>query len=303
MQPSIYRLGYVAMNVANFDECVREAQEVIGLNTVEAGKDRALFTSNQRHAEMILHRAAANEFRAVGLEAYDVAAVDRIAEKAKAAGLKVISTTPSLPVIERSVTFMTSEGHVFEAHTPMPRDQSRRYAGGGIHPRCVDHVNLAASDPAKIAGELRAVLGLKLSDRTTGDEIVWLRAGDNRHHTVGLLKGKTGMHHISWEFAGFSEFRRLGDLLDTMGRRIVWGPGRHGPGDNLFSYYVDAGGFLFECTAEMEIIDDLGFQPRPAVDPGENLSNYRVVNRWGQLPSAEWMGHHNNFAAPQTTTA
>ena len=31
-------------------------------------------------------------------------------------------------------------------------------------------------------------------------------------------------------------------------------------------------------------------------DPGENLSNFKVVNRWGQLPSREWMGHFNACA-------
>jgi len=300
MQPLVYRLGYVALNVADFDNYLEETQKVLGLNAVEVGKDRALLTSNQRHAEMIVHRASANAVRAVGLEAYDAAAVDQIAENAKKFGLKIISTKPSLPVIERSVTFVTSEGHVIEAHTPMPRDRALRYPGGGIHPRCVDHVNLAADNSAKVAEELQKVVGLKLTERTSGDEIVWMRAGDGRHHTVGVLKGASGMHHISWEFAGFSEFRRLGDLLASMDRRIAWGPGRHGPGDNLFSYYVDAGGFMFECTAEMEMINDVGFQPR-TVDPGENLSNYKVVNQWGQLPSMEWVTHHSAFAAPQAS--
>lgn len=301
MQPLVYRLGYVAMNVANFDDCIFDAINVIGLNQVEKTQDRALFTSNTRHAELIIQRSAKNEMRAIGIEAYDAAAVDEIAGRARKAGLRVAAEAPSLPVIEHAVTFVTSEGHVIEAHTPMPKDQQLRYTGGGIHPRCVDHVNLAAADPAKIAEELQDVLGLKLSERTTGQELVWLRAGDGRHHTVGILKGRSGIHHYSWEFASFSDFRRLGDILDSLDRRISWGPGRHGAGDNLFTYYVDAGGFMVECTAEMEVIADTGFQPR-TVDPGENLSNYKVVNRWGQLPSMEWMQHHTDFAAPETAS-
>lgn len=297
MRDLVYRLGYVAMNVANYDECIDDAINVAGFNLVDRNDERALFTCNTRHAEMMLYRAPKNEMRAIGFEAYDEDSVAEVAERVRKAGLKIVTEKPSLPVIDRAVTFLSSEGHVFEVHTPMPRDRALRYVGPGVHPLCVDHVNLAAVDAARLAQELSDTIGLKVSERTTGDELVWLRAGDGRHHTVGILKGRSGIHHYSLEFGDFADFRRLGDNLDTLGRRIVWGPGRHGAGDNLFAYYKDAGGFMVECTSEMEVINDVGFQPR-TVDPGENLSNYRVVNRWGQLPSAEWMEHHTVFAAP-----
>ena len=74
--------------------------------------------------------------------------------------------------------------------------------------------------------------------------------------------------------------------LARLGRK-----GRKGAPDTF-----DAAGFLVENTAEMEIIADPHFQPR-IVDPGENLSNYRVVNRWGQLPSEAWLAHYNPCAA------
>jgi catechol 2,3-dioxygenase len=302
VQPLVYRLGYVALNVADLGSCVDDALHVLGLSLVERSSSRALLTSNTRHAELVLQRADRNEVRCIGLEALTPDAVALVAKNAREAGLTVISEMPSLPRIERSVTFATSEGHVLEVHTPMPRDRQPRYVGPGIHPRCIDHVNLAAADPERITGELQRVLGLRLSERTSGYELVWLRAGDGRHHTVGILKGAVGIHHYSWEFAGFSDFKRLGDALDALDRCIVWGPGRHGAGDNLFSYYVDAAGFMVECTAEMEVIGDPDFQPR-IVDPGENLSNFKVVNRWGALPSKAWMTHHTSFAVPTIATS
>jgi catechol 2,3-dioxygenase len=300
MNALIKRLGYIALNVVDLDACVQDAQNVMGLNLVDRTVDRALLTSNARYAEFVLHRATHNAMRMVGLEAYDAAGVDDAARHARKAGMAIVSETPSLPVMERAVTLVTGEGHVIEVHTPLPRNQPLRHHGPGIHPRCIDHVNLAAVDPERIAAELQAVLGLKMSDRTTGHELVWMRAGDGRHHTVGILKGRSGVHHYSWEFSDFADFRRLGDVLDTLDRRISWGPGRHGVGDNIFTYYVDAGGFMVECTTEMEFINEPDFQPR-VVDPGQNLSNYRVVNRWGQLPSREWMEHHANFATPAHT--
>lgn len=302
MQPLVYRLGYVALNVANLNACIEDSVHVTGLSIVDRSSKRALLTSNARHAELILHQTGNNEVRCIGLEVLEQNAIAAVARKVREAGLRLISDKPSLPAIERSVTFVTSEGHVIEVHTPMVRDQRQRHVGPGIHPRCIDHVNLAAVDPAKIADELQHVLGLRLSERTTGHEVVWLRAADGRHHTVAVLKGRSGIHHHSWEFSGFSDFKRLGDTLDSLDRCIVWGPGRHGAGDNLFSYYVNAGGFLVECSAEMEIISDPDFQPR-IVDPGENLSNAKVVNRWGALPPKEWLMHCNEFAAPALSMA
>jgi len=296
MQPLVQRLGHVALNVSNLERSVRDAIEVAGVAVVEKTATRALLTSNQRHAELVMHQAAKDEIRSVGFETLSAEAVDAVAERVREAGLRILSEKPSLPTIERALTFASSEGHVFEVHSPMALDRPLRHIGPGIHPRCIDHVNLSASDPETLVRELSRTTGLLLSERTTGHELSWLRAGDGRHHTVGVVKGATGIHHYSWEFADFADFKRLGDILETLDRQIVWGPGRHGCGDNLFAYYLDAGGFMVECTAEMEIISDPNFQPR-IVEPGENLSNYKVVNRWGALPSELWLGHHTGFAA------
>jgi catechol 2,3-dioxygenase len=36
----------------------------------------------------------------------------------------------------------------------------------------------------------------------------------------------------------------------------VWGPGRHGPGNNTFSYFVAPFGACIEYTAEVQRVDD-----------------------------------------------
>ncbi|MBX3567887.1 MAG: VOC family protein [Rhizobiaceae bacterium] len=295
MKPLVQRLGYVALNVTDIGTAIDDARTIAGVRLVERQSGRALLTSNQRHAELVLHEGTADEVRAIGLQAHDAAAVDAVRDRVRDAGLPLLSQRPSLDCIERSVTFATSEGHVFEVHTPMPLSQPVRYTGPGIHPRCLDHINLSSRDSEKISRELEAVLGVRQSERTKGHEIIWLRAADNRHHTLATVKGKSGLHHFSWEFASFDDFKRLGDTLDAEGRFLVWGPGRHGAGDNLFAYYIDRSGFLVECIAEMEVIEDENHQVRIA-DPGENLSNPKVVNRWGALPPRIWVEHSMPFA-------
>lgn len=297
MTPLVQRLGYVAVMSTEAEALARDTANIIGAREVGRRDGAILMSSNERHAEFVIHQGARDGLGATGFEAASPEAVDAVKARAEAAGLRVLSTTPSLPCIAKSVTFATSEGHVYEVHTPMPLDRPLRFHGPGVHPKCIDHVNFTAADPARWAQEMHAACGFLLSQRTTGHEISWMRAGDGRHHTIAAVKSHAGgVHHVSWEFNAFEDFKRLGDALIVEDRRLVWGPGRHGAGDNLFLYFKTVGGFLFECIAEMEVIHDLQMPPR-VVDPGENLSNWKVVNQWGALPPREWIEHFTPLAA------
>lgn len=49
--------------------------------------------------------------------------------------------------------------------------------------------------------------------------------------------------------------RGSGRVVDA-GHPIGWGVGRHGPGDNVFAYFVDPNGVVVEYTAEVLQVDD-----------------------------------------------
>jgi hypothetical protein len=62
---------------------------------------------------------------------------------------------------------------------------------------------------------------------------------------------------------------------------VQWGPGRHGPGNNLFLFFDDPAGNHVELSAEMERFFDDYAQYEPRIwnaDPA-------TVNLWGgQVP-------------------
>ena len=66
--------------------------------------------------------------------------------------------------------------------------------------------------------------------------------------------------------------------------------------------FRDSAGFLIECIAEMEVILDEA-APTRVVEPGENLSNWKVVNQWGHLPPMDWVQHHNRMVEAETCAA
>ena len=55
------------------------------------------------------------------------------------------------------------------------------------------------------------------------------------------------------------------DYLSLNGYKLLWGPGRHGIGHNLFAYHRSPTGLITELFAELDRMnEELGyFEPRP----------------------------------------
>jgi catechol 2,3-dioxygenase len=73
---------------------------------------------------------------------------------------------------------------------------------------------------------------------------------------------------------------RGGGRLRDAGHPIQWGPGRHGPGNNLFNYFIDPFGVVIEYTAEVEQVDE-SYKPR---GPEEWKWPAGRVDQWGISP-------------------
>jgi catechol-2,3-dioxygenase len=109
------------------------------------------------------------------------------------------------------------------------------------------------------------VLGFRVSDWRQ-DFFVFMRCGPD-HHTVNFATSdKIKMHHIAFELKDVAEMTRACDFLGKNKFKIIWGPGRHVIGDNIFTYHKDPDGHIIELYTELARIDseDLGyFVPRP----------------------------------------
>jgi catechol 2,3-dioxygenase len=76
-----------------------------------------------------------------------------------------------------------------------------------------------------------------------------------------------------------SVMRGSGRMVDH-GYSIGWGAGRHGPGDNVFAYFVDPAGAVIEYTAEVLQIDD----SYVAKGPGDWVWPPGRTDQWGIAP-------------------
>lgn len=142
----------------------------------------------------------------------------------------------------------------------------------------LQHLTLASREPDAIERFYVEKLGFLTSDYARADDgrtlAVWTRS-NHEHHTLACFRrGRNGIDHFSFEAGDWGVIK---DWCDRMGDRripIVWGPGRHGPGNNLFIFVEDPDGNWIEISAELEVIYDRPSQTWPAED--------YTLNKWGK---------------------
>jgi catechol 2,3-dioxygenase len=142
----------------------------------------------------------------------------------------------------------------------------------------LQHLTLATEDPVAIERFYVDQLGFLTSDYvrdTDGKMLVcWMRS-NHEHHTLACFRhAKQGIDHHSYEAGDWSAIKEWCDRMGDRRIPLMWGPGRHGPGNNLFIFVEDPDRNWIEISAELEVIYDR----QPKDWPHEE----RTLNSWGR---------------------
>ncbi len=289
----IRQMGHIALATPDPEGSAQDLAEISGPRIVDRTGDLVTLSSNTRKHEVGYFRSSRKAVLALGLEAIDAGAVDEVRQRAIDNGCEILSDRSYFPHVDKAVRFVTPQGPIFEVHTPVPRDQTARYGGHGAQPVRLEHVNIRVTDAKGFGTFCETVFGMKLSDRTTHDELQWFRAADGFHHTIAIGTGEAKLHHYGFDVRCFEDLATIADTLALKGRAMLWGPGRHGAGDNIFTYYADPNGCVVENSIEMERIDsDDIYVPRTWSLGPES----RVRNLWGPLEGPEYRAAGIPFA-------
>jgi catechol 2,3-dioxygenase len=177
------------------------------------------------------------------------------------------------------LAFRDPDGHRIEAHGPVDRS-GEHAADPGRRPIRIHHVTLASPAIAEQVAFYEDVLGFRVSDRM-GEVFVWLRC-NQEHHTVAIVEAdQAGLDHYAYEIDSWASLRTWCDELAARDVALQWGPGRHGPGNNLFVMFDDPAGNHIELSCEMERFWDDAAQYVPRRwEPGP-----KTINLWGPAPA------------------
>jgi catechol 2,3-dioxygenase len=148
-------------------------------------------------------------------------------------------------------------------------------------PARLQHIVVASRDCARIADFYRDVLGFTLSDNVVDADrqlkTAFLRCGSEHHDFAVFQASENRLDHHCYEAGEWNLIRDWSDHMAALGVRIQWGPGRHGPGNNLFVFVHDPDGNWVEISAELERV-------APDRPVGEWPHEQRTLNLWGSAP-------------------
>ena len=145
----------------------------------------------------------------------------------------------------------------------------------------IQHVVVASLNARRLSDFYQSVLGFKLSDNVVDDHgdlrTAFLRCSEE-HHSFAVFQGSSNrFDHHCYEAGDWGLIRDWGDHFARQHVKVEWGPGRHGPGNNLFLFIHDLDGNWLEISAELEIV-------APDRPVGEWPHEQRTLNSWGTAP-------------------
>jgi catechol 2,3-dioxygenase len=247
---------------------------------VVARTDNALYlrgAGSDHHLLALHHAPGAARILHITLRARSLNALSLAAKKTVAAGGHVLA--PTAPLTEpgggQAMTLTDPDGRVFRL---VYEDEQLDTLDAPDMPLRLAHVVLNSSHVENTRQFMEAALDFSMSDRT---RIMAFMRCNNDHHSVAL--GDTdnnALNHIAFLMPDIDAVMRGGGRMQEAGFPIEWGPGRHGPGDNAFNYFIGPFDLVIEYTAEVEQIDD-SYQTGQPSDwtwpPGR-------VDQWGISP-------------------
>jgi catechol 2,3-dioxygenase len=255
-EPRISGLRSVELAVFDLKQSTDFYCKVWGLEPVVARGDTVhLRAAGREHHAVTLRERPRAALLAVHFEAPDRATVDALHAKAKAMGARIDSTPAPLPDDAGGgygFRLRTPEGHPLSIsadvtpHTEVVGDPTR--------PTKLTHVVLNSANVEQQTAFFLDVLGFKWSDSTRMMDFIRCCAD---HHSIAFARSHgPSLNHMAYEMPNIDSLMRGAGRLKQNGFEIAWGVGRHGPGNNVFSYFVEPNGFVTEYTTEVEQVDD-----------------------------------------------
>jgi catechol 2,3-dioxygenase-like lactoylglutathione lyase family enzyme len=226
---------------------------------------------------LALHPRGEPALLCINLAAADRNAVDRLHARVTAAGAP--QAAAPAPIAEPGggygFAFMDPEGRSVRVIAEDARHADARLLPD--RPERITHVVLNTPRQEDAVAFWVQALGFQVSDRSL---LTFIRCNDDHHSIAFHPAERATLHHIAFEMDGIDSVMRGAGRMRDAGRPIEWGPGRHGPGNNVFAYFIAPDDFVVEYTAEVEKVDarHRPREPRTWVYPPGHS------DQWGATP-------------------
>ena len=248
------QLRSIAIGVTDLDAAEQFYNQTWHLETVARTADAAyLRGSGSFHHILSLHRSSVPEVRNVTFSVASAADLELIAARTEAAGGRLLQPLHAVtePGGGQALVLADPQGRVLRFVHGDERVEARSQ---GDSPVRITHVVFNSSDVTVAQAFFEQALGFQLSDRT---RIMAFMRCNSDHHSIALADADADtLNHIAFVMPDLDAVMRGAGRMSDAGWPIEWGVGRHGPGNNVFSYFVGPDDFVIEYTADVLQVDD-----------------------------------------------
>lgn len=270
-------IRHVALFSPALEQHARFYANVWGLNVVHENEEVVYLRGSSPEFYLLsLHAGSRKGIHHVAFAMDSDAAVNDAAARLKKSGITLVHEPKALDEPGRGYgfQFVDPDGRCIELSSNVTRHQNG-YVAQPVQPTSICHVVLNTPDIDRISTFYTSMLGFRISDWSE-HQMVFLRC-EAKHHAVSFNQAPhASLNHVAYLVAGVDDIMRGVSNLRKNGVEPAWGPGRHGPGNNIFCYFKDPAGYVTEYTSDIDYIhDESTHQPRVWSRSPES------IDRWG----------------------
>jgi catechol 2,3-dioxygenase-like lactoylglutathione lyase family enzyme len=259
----VSKIGHATFETADLDRQLDYYTDILGLAVVDRSAKSAVLACPADHCSVVLQQGTRAGCVKLSLELPAPFEAKAILSQLADAEIKGLLKSDAQEGASQTIAVTTPDGLNVDL-IPAKAPGGMR-SPTGIIPGKLGHIAFKVQDVQKTVDFYVKGLGFRVSD-WMGDFFAFLRCGPD-HHTVNLLRGPLPkMHHIAFEADNWDHIRRASDMLSERNIPIIWGPGRHGIGHNIFIYHRNPDGQIVELYTELDkmSVEELGyFDPQP----------------------------------------
>lgn len=274
-------IRYVRLGTPHRAEADRFVTQVVGLERVRDEAGALYYRSDQRDHTLVYFDGDPRD-HTVGFELRDGAALDAAGSELSNAGFAV--QRGSAEACEQRhvrdfLAFRDLTGNAIELVLGPHHSGSRHFPSRDAGITGFSHVGLCSTDPQRDERFWTGHLNARVSDRIGNAPLLRI---DPVHHKVALFPTtRAGVQHINHQVHSIDDIMRAWYLLQRLGVRIVFGPGRHPTSGAMFLYFEGPDGMVYEYSSGVRSIapeDEASYQPRQFPRCNESFC------LWGSVP-------------------
>jgi catechol-2,3-dioxygenase len=279
----VAQLASVSLHTSGLSKQAEFYNDRWGLEPIDEHSGEIFFRAEgSRHHVLSLHEDGKTGLRNLTFTLAPEYGLERAYQELLEAGVDVVQgpTSDPAPGVDGGLTVKDPDGNLVELVTSVA-EVNTPYGDRDVKPHDVNHVVLESTDPQRLEDFYKEKLGFRMTETIKG--VISFYACNRNHHSLAIARswdGRTGLNHVAFELKDLDAWLKAIYFAGEKGIKRLSGPGRHGPGNNLFAYYHDEEANVMEYTTEIEQVDPSN--PPIYHEAAENFGNLwlTVDGKW-----------------------